>query len=101
MSGGVEAEIEEFEVVRKDGSRKTLEVSYSRSETLGGAQSELIARDVTERKRLEQELRHHAFHDSLTGLPNRTLFADRVEHALARRQDRPRCCSSTSTTSRR
>ncbi len=86
MSGGVEAEIEEFEVVRKDGSRTTLEVSYSRSETLGGAQLELIARDVTERKRLEQELRQHAFYDSLTGLANRMLFWDRVTHALARRQ---------------
>ena len=41
-------------------------------------------RDVTERRRLERELTHQAFHDSLTGLANRTLFADRLEHALAR-----------------
>ncbi|GAA2474775.1 putative bifunctional diguanylate cyclase/phosphodiesterase [Winogradskya humida] len=41
-------------------------------------------RDVTERRRLERELIHQAFHDSLTGLANRTLFADRLQHALAR-----------------
>jgi len=41
-------------------------------------------RDVTERKRLEQELEHQAFHDSLTNLANQALFRDRVDHALAR-----------------
>ena len=41
-------------------------------------------RDVTERVQLEREIRHQAFHDSLTGLANRALFRDRGEHALAR-----------------
>jgi diguanylate cyclase (GGDEF)-like protein/PAS domain S-box-containing protein len=41
-------------------------------------------RDVTARKGLEEELRRQAFHDSLTGLANRALFADRLDHALAR-----------------
>jgi len=40
--------------------------------------------DVTDRKVLEDQLQHQAFHDPLTGLANRALFADRVEHALAR-----------------
>ena len=39
--------------------------------------------DVSERKALEAELLHQAFHDSLTGLANRALFRDRVDHALA------------------
>ena len=42
--------------------------------------------DVTERIALEQELRHRAFHDSLTGLGNRELFLDRLGHALSRRR---------------
>jgi diguanylate cyclase (GGDEF)-like protein/PAS domain S-box-containing protein len=40
--------------------------------------------DVTEQKRLENDLAHLAFHDALTGLANRALFHDRVNQALAR-----------------
>lgn len=43
-------------------------------------------RDVTDRRRLEDQLQHDAFHDPLTGLANRALFGDRVAHALARRR---------------
>jgi diguanylate cyclase (GGDEF)-like protein/PAS domain S-box-containing protein len=46
-------------------------------------------RDATERKRLENELSHQAFHDSLTGLANQALFRDRVDHALARKARGP------------
>ena len=42
----------------------------------------LNARDVTERVRLEDELTRQAFHDGLTGLANRALFRDRLDHAL-------------------
>ncbi len=51
----------------------------------------LNTRDVSERKAFEEQLSHQAFHDSITGLANRALFKDRVEHALERqiRDDRP------------
>jgi diguanylate cyclase (GGDEF)-like protein/PAS domain S-box-containing protein len=52
----------------------------------GGRDAVLVAvRDVTDRNALDAQLRHQAFHDSLTGLSNRALFNDRVEHALGRR----------------
>ena len=40
--------------------------------------------DIIERRRTEQQVRHMALHDALTGLPNRTLFSERLERALAR-----------------
>ncbi|MET0495312.1 MAG: EAL domain-containing protein [Actinoplanes sp.] len=43
----------------------------------------LTVRDVTERRRLENDLAHQAFHDGLTGLANRVLFRNRLEHAFA------------------
>lgn len=44
----------------------------------------LTTRDVSDQKKLEQQLEHQAFHDPLTDLANRSLFTDRVHHALAR-----------------
>jgi diguanylate cyclase (GGDEF)-like protein/PAS domain S-box-containing protein len=44
----------------------------------------ISVRDITERKALEGELTRQAFADSLTGMPNRALFRDRLEHTIAR-----------------
>src|SRR3712207_4363496 len=45
-------------------------------------------KDITERKALEEQLHHQAFHDPLTGLPNRALFMDRLKHASSRAKRR-------------
>jgi diguanylate cyclase (GGDEF)-like protein/PAS domain S-box-containing protein len=49
----------------------------------------LNTRDVTDRRRLEDELRERALHDNLTGLPNRALFLERAQHALESRRPAP------------
>jgi diguanylate cyclase (GGDEF)-like protein/PAS domain S-box-containing protein len=49
----------------------------------------LNTRDISERRQLEDQLVHQAFHDSLTALANRALFKDRVEHALIRTRRQP------------
>lgn len=45
-----------------------------------------IQQDITEKKKLEQEIRHLAYHDTLTGLPNRMLFQDRVQLSMIQAQ---------------
>ncbi|OPY90144.1 MAG: Cyclic di-GMP phosphodiesterase Gmr [Syntrophus sp. PtaU1.Bin208] len=48
----------------------------------------MVWRDITERKRIEEAIRHLAYHDILTGLPNRMLFADRLVLAIAQAKRR-------------
>jgi diguanylate cyclase (GGDEF)-like protein/PAS domain S-box-containing protein len=69
-----------------DGSWRILEASgWNLTDDPSVAGIVVNYRDVTERKTLEQQLVHDAFHDALTGLANRALFVDRTQHALARR----------------
>jgi diguanylate cyclase (GGDEF)-like protein/PAS domain S-box-containing protein len=75
----------EWRIRHGDGSWRHVEVVANN--LLGDPTVEgivLTLRDVTERKELEEELKHQAFHDALSGLANRALFRDRLEHALAR-----------------
>ncbi len=51
--------------------------------------NEHLQRQIAEREGADQRLRHAAFHDALTGLPNRALLLDRLQQCLARRQRHP------------
>jgi diguanylate cyclase (GGDEF)-like protein/PAS domain S-box-containing protein len=66
----------------RDGSWRCVETAGNNllDDPAGGGVV-LTTRDVTDRRQLEEALRHQAFHDSLTGLPNRALFLDRVRAA--------------------
>ncbi|MFQ5426927.1 MAG: putative bifunctional diguanylate cyclase/phosphodiesterase, partial [Gaiellales bacterium] len=84
LAGSIESRVR-----HDDGSWKHVEIIASNltgNSTIEGIV--LTIRDITERKLLEEQLTYQAFHDSLTGLANRALFADRVGHAFARRHGR-------------
>ena len=75
----------ELEELRKDGSTVWAEVSISGMCNAAGEFISLlgVARDISERKQTEERLRQMAQHDLLTGLPNRALYSDRLQQALA------------------
>lgn len=68
--------------VKKDGSRFPVELSIGTWQTANGAYFSLIIRDITERKTSEEKISSLVYLDSLTGLPNRRLFNDRLGSAI-------------------
>lgn len=80
----------EYRIRHKDGTWRVLEslASTIRDEKGDVAKLVIVNRDVTERKRAEEQLEHNSFHDALTGLPNRRLFLDRLQHLFDRAQRR-------------
>jgi diguanylate cyclase (GGDEF)-like protein/PAS domain S-box-containing protein len=74
-----------FETVhrRKDGTEMVIEVNAAVLQHRGVPAVLSINRDITERRAMERTIRDMAFHDPLTGLPNRKLLSDRLELALA------------------
>ncbi len=74
----------EYRIRHKDGSWRILESTASAIRNAKGETEKLVIvnRDISERKRAEEMLAHHAFHDGLTNLPNRALFVDRLQRAL-------------------
>ena len=78
---------EDMRITRRDGVGVQVQVrcgDLRGDSTVGGLV--LTLRDVTAQRQLEDELKHRACHDALTGLPNRLLFAERAADGLARTQ---------------
>ena len=74
--------------LRHDGTTFPAEVSVSDAGPGSGVFTAIV-RDVTERRRLEDQLAHLSLHDPLTGLANRSLLRERLEHAVARTARHP------------
>jgi diguanylate cyclase (GGDEF)-like protein/PAS domain S-box-containing protein len=75
----------DWRITRKDGTKRYIETSVSLKKDFSGNPIGFngIIRDITERKEIHQQLNYMATHDALTGLPNRALFMDRLQIALA------------------
>jgi len=76
----------EYRIKHKDGSWRILESIASVVRDTNGEVTKLVIvnRDITDRKRAEQQLEHNLFHDALTELPNRRRFLDRLQQSFVR-----------------
>ncbi|BCX18547.1 MAG: hypothetical protein KatS3mg117_2229 [Geminicoccaceae bacterium] len=90
LAGGPSEPPLEIEMRRLDGGTAVIATRGAPIRVGGRPAIQVLIEDVSERKRLEAELRRLAYHDALTGLPNRALFFDRLAQAveLAEREGR-------------
>jgi diguanylate cyclase (GGDEF)-like protein/PAS domain S-box-containing protein len=75
--------VREFKAIRRSGEGFDSELSISQMDVGGRALYIGIVRDITDRKRVHERIEQLAHHDFLTKLPNRALFKDRLERAMA------------------
>ena len=81
----------DYRIRHKDGTWRVLESIAGTIRNQKGEVAKLVIvnRDITERKKAEQQAEHNSFHDGLTGLPNRRLFLDRLQQLFERAQRSP------------
>jgi diguanylate cyclase (GGDEF)-like protein/PAS domain S-box-containing protein len=77
---------DEIELISKEGRLIPVEISTSMVQHMDQGIVLAFVRDITDRKQMEEKIRQMAYHDYLTGLPNRKLFYDRLGIALAQSQ---------------
>jgi diguanylate cyclase (GGDEF)-like protein/PAS domain S-box-containing protein len=84
IAGTERSEIRETEFTRKDQSKVTVEVHRYAQNSRGSWSIATVARDISKRREIEERLYQLAYYDTLTGLPNRTLFYNTLERTLIR-----------------
>lgn len=85
---GIVVGAHEIEGVRKSGEVFPLEIAVSQIFHQGGKRYVALVNDITERKQNEARLQYLATHDTLTGLPNRTFFMERLSKEIERAQSK-------------
>ena len=83
LKGDEAPEVYSFRIVAKNGDIKWVETHVIGINWAGKPATLSFFSDITERKQMEATIRQLAYHDTLTGLPNRSLFNDRIKMALA------------------
>lgn len=81
--GSLDGGVQEVAAIRKSGENFAAEISLSGWEMEGERFAIAFMRDISGRRDQEERIRFLAHHDPLTSLPNRTLFNDRLEQAVA------------------
>jgi diguanylate cyclase (GGDEF)-like protein/PAS domain S-box-containing protein len=74
----------DWQIIRKNGAEGYIEASLTLQKDSSGKTTGFkgMIRDITERKRIEQQINYMATHDTLTGLPNRLMFSQLLNHAI-------------------
>jgi len=78
--------IRDMRLVGKYGQEHIIDISCTSINVSGQQLAQCIIHDISEHKAIEARLHHLAHHDPLTGLPNRILFRDRLQHAIRKAQ---------------
>ncbi|MFA7594275.1 MAG: PAS domain S-box protein [Thiohalobacteraceae bacterium] len=78
----------EYRGIRKDGSSFWIQQRATLDPDIGGPRLLVVGRDITERRKLEEQLAYQAAHDTLTNLINRREFERRLQRVLARPSER-------------
>ena len=88
LSGSTKTMRSEIRILDRNGNTHWMFMTANGIQFDGQPAVLATAFDITERKAMEDQLRHQAYHDKLTGLPNRALFISHLEQALARAKKR-------------
>ncbi|MFT5013538.1 MAG: diguanylate cyclase (GGDEF)-like protein/PAS domain S-box-containing protein [Planctomycetaceae bacterium] len=86
LSAGIAVVNQRQRLVRKDEGQLPIEISTNVVQSGGDELVVITFRDITRQISFEEKIRHTAFFDELTGLANRSLFIDRLERAITRRE---------------